>query len=94
MLFCCCCSGGGIPIVGHLKIVQLLLEHAAIVEMQDNDGQTALHRAVTGNHHSVCEYLIGKHPHLKTLMDRKGKVPSEYLKDDASEDLRSLLSSD
>lgn len=78
-------------ILGHLKIVKLLIEHSANVELQDNDGQTALHRAAIKNHQEMCEYLIMKNPNLKSIVDNKQKMAWEYLKYDANEYLHSLL---
>lgn len=62
--------------------------------MQDNDGQTALHRAVIGKHQEICEYLLNEKPNLKLIVDNKQKMAWEYLKCDSSKYLQSLLKPD
>lgn len=76
---------------GHLSIVKLLLDAHANVEIQDEDGQTALHRSAIGGHIDVSKLLLDKEPKLKEIADTKDKIPFEYLAKNANDDFKILL---
>ena len=50
-----------------LKMVQMLVEKGAVVDALDTDGDTALHKAVKGDHLPAMHHLLksGANPHLK-----------------------------
>ena len=76
---------------GHLNIVKLLIDSKANVELQDEDGQTALHRSAAGGHLDVSKLLLEKQPNLKEVADVKDKIPFEYLAKNANDDFKILL---
>lgn len=69
--------------IGLSEIVKVLLEHDANVELQDNDGKTALHRAAEVQSISICERILAISPYLKSVRDAKDKVPADYATDDS-----------
>lgn len=68
---------------GHDELVRLLLAKGANVNAQDQQGDTALHRAVTpavGRHSGVIETLVG-HGADPRIRNREGKTPLEEFED-------------
>ena len=74
-----------------MNVVKHLLDSKANVELQDEDGQTALHRSAAGGHLCVSKLLLEKQPNLKEVADVKGKIPFEYLAKNANDDFKILL---
>ncbi|KAL7827378.1 hypothetical protein SRHO_G00330960 [Serrasalmus rhombeus] len=60
---------------GHLAIVQLLLTHGADPQLTDDDGSTPLHKAAERGHLEVCELLLSNCPILRTVKDRRLRLP-------------------
>ena len=50
-----------------LKMVEMLVEKGAVVDAVDTEGDTALHKAVKGDHLPAMHHLLknGANPHLK-----------------------------
>ena len=50
-----------------LKMVEMLVEKSAVVGAVDTEGDTALHKAVKGDHLPAMHHLLknGANPHLK-----------------------------
>ncbi|XP_048716274.1 acyl-CoA-binding domain-containing protein 6 isoform X3 [Lepidochelys kempii] len=61
---------------GHKELVSVLLQHAADVNSQDDEGQTALHYASACEFFDIVELLLksGADP---TLLDQEGCLPEE-----------------
>ncbi|KAH8249780.1 hypothetical protein KR032_012321 [Drosophila birchii] len=78
---------------GHLEIVKLLAENKANLLLQDECGQTALHRAASRGQLEVCRYLLQKEPSLKLVKDKKDKIAFEYIMENANDDFKLLLKS-
>jgi ankyrin repeat protein len=62
---------------GYLEIVELLLEHGANPNVQDNDGRTPLHYAVENCHVGVARVLLD-HGADPTIRDNNGMTPLDY----------------
>ena len=62
---------------GYLEIVELLLEHGANPNVQDNDGRTPLHYAVENCHVDVARVLLD-HGADPTIRDNEGMTPLDY----------------
>lgn len=78
--------------VGHLNIVKLLAEQPkANLLLQDESGQSALHRAAMRGQLEVCRYLLQQQPTLKLLKDKKDKIAFEYIMENANDDFKLLL---
>lgn len=60
--------------LGNKKIVELLLDHGADMNLRDNLGYTALHWAAYYNHGAVAEALV-KRGALLDIEDREGSTP-------------------
>lgn len=60
--------------LGNKKIVELLLDHGADMDLRDNLGYTALHWAAYYNHSAVAEALVKRGASLN-IQDRKGSTP-------------------
>lgn len=77
---------------GHLDIVKLLAEQPkANLLLQDECGQSALHRAALRGQLEVCRYLLKQQPALKLLKDNKDKIAFEYIMENANDDFKLLL---
>ncbi|MDR2548037.1 MAG: ankyrin repeat domain-containing protein [Rickettsiales bacterium] len=65
---------------GHLEIVQALLEKEADVNIQTNNGYTALHIAAASGHTGILKSLLPKatYPLLK---DIEGNTPIDLISD-------------
>ena len=50
-----------------LKMVEILVEKGAVIDAVDTEGDTALHKAVKGDHLPAMHHLLknGANPHLK-----------------------------
>lgn len=64
--------------IGDLGIVKSLVVHGACVEMQNDDGQTCLHKAIQNNHIDIAQYLLVHMPSLASIRDNKNKTAKEY----------------
>ncbi|XP_060738383.1 ankyrin repeat domain-containing protein 39 isoform X3 [Tachysurus vachellii] len=60
---------------GHMSIVKLLLNHRADPCLTDDDGSTPLHKAAEQGHLEMCVLLLSKYPVLKTIKDKKSRLP-------------------
>lgn len=67
------------------------MDSKANVEIKDDNGQTALHRAAAGSHLDVSKLLLEKQPNLKEMSDNKDKIPFEYLVKNTNDDFKLLL---
>lgn len=69
--------------LGHDNIVQQLLRSGADIFHQDNDGNTALHKAAQNQHHHVMELLLDstteKH-RLEGICNKKGLTANDITK--------------
>ncbi|GAM18055.1 hypothetical protein SAMD00019534_012300 [Acytostelium subglobosum LB1] len=76
-------DGGATPLhraafCGGINNCKLLLERdGRVLDQQDADGMTALHKAYSQNNLDVIEYLIQRGADTN-IKDRRGKIPSEY----------------
>lgn len=64
-----------IPRLGHQKIVQLLLQNGADIFHQDNDGNTALHKAAQNRHTDIIKLLLNsssESQRLESICNKKG----------------------
>ena len=66
---------------GNADMVQVLLEHGADVNAQDEDGQTALHYACSIGYESVIQILIKASADV-AISDNEGLKPIDVLKND------------
>ena len=74
-----------------VEIVRLLAETPGLeVNLQDADGQTALHYACSNGHRDVTELLLTLEGIDTTIRDEDGVSAVETI-DDASADLRQLF---
>lgn len=70
-------------LIGHDKVVQLLLRKGADVFHQDNDGNTALHKATENKHHHVMKLLLdssNERNRLESICNKKGIKAIEIAK--------------
>lgn len=75
-----------------MGIVKLLAEQPkANLLLQDECGQSALHRAALRDQLEVCRYLLKREPQLKLLKDKKDKIAFEYIMENANDDFKLLL---
>lgn len=75
-----------------MNIVKLLAEQPkANLLLQDECGQSALHRAALRGQLEVCRYLLQQQPALKLLKDKKDKIAFEYIMENANDDFKLLL---
>eukprot|EP00884_Botryococcus_braunii_P007456 jgi/Botrbrau1/16711/Bobra.0270s0002.1 len=65
--------------MGHLHIVQTLLQAGADASLQDSDGESALHKAASQGHARVLDLLSERFPEAVQIVDRKGRTPQECL---------------
>ena len=45
---------------GHVESCELLLKHGAQLNIQDNKGDTPLHKAASNGHLALCQKLISR----------------------------------
>ncbi|KAL4708155.1 hypothetical protein ACJJTC_009934 [Scirpophaga incertulas] len=57
---------------GNTTAVTLLIKAGAAVELQDVDGETALHKASKHNNYNLIRVLLDACPHLYNIKDNKG----------------------
>ncbi|KAK2172774.1 hypothetical protein NP493_930g02034 [Ridgeia piscesae] len=69
---------------GHANVVSLLIQYGATVSHTDTDGKTPLHKACEQGHVGVAAILLAKDPKVKDIMDKKDKVPSDYIQQNNS----------
>jgi ankyrin repeat protein len=62
---------------GHAAVVDALLAAGALPELQDADGQTALHKARQGGHAAVAAALETRRPDLAAVLDNRGRRASD-----------------
>ncbi|XP_062854713.1 ankyrin repeat domain-containing protein 39 [Trichomycterus rosablanca] len=60
---------------GHIGIIKLLLKHEGDPSLTDDDGSTPLHKAAEQGHQGVCEMLLNKCPVLRTVKDKRSRLP-------------------
>ena len=53
--------------MGHAKVVELLLNNGADVDLSTNSGSTSLHSAAEGGHERIVNLLIKNHANLSSL---------------------------
>lgn len=75
--------------LGHASIVKYLLENNANCTLTDSDGKSVLHRAAECQNKEICKAVMSIVPHLKSVVDNRGKRPVDYA---VSEGLIKLLS--
>ena len=73
-----------ILIVGKEKIIRLLLDRGADVELLDADGRNALHRAYINGCTNAAELLATRYPQLLSIIDIKNKRPKDYYDENMS----------
>lgn len=69
--------------IGHEKIVELLLRHGADVYHQDYDGNTAYHRAAENKHHHIMQLLLdlsNERNRLENICNKKGLKAADIAK--------------
>ena len=59
-----------------------MVEHGANVTLQNEDGHTALHKAVTNGHLEVVRFLVTRCKDVIGLCDKKGKRAVDYARDE------------
>lgn len=60
---------------GHIRVVELLLSAGANANLKDDEGYTALHRAITADSIPVCRILLACTD--LNLTDKRGRSPKE-----------------
>lgn len=88
-------KGGATPLhrasmMGHKNIVDMLLRSNAKVDLQDEDGQTALHRSAAKGLVEISKSLIHMSNDLKSIQDKKGRIPYDLIPS-GNEELKRLL---
>ena len=66
---------------GNFQMVQILLKHGADINVQDEDGQTALHYACSNEHQSVIKVLLDSFVD-KSIKDQEGLMAVDVLNND------------
>lgn len=59
-------------------MVELLVEKGANIFLKDEDGRTALHRAVINGHDEITKFFTLHYPDVASIADNKGKLPADY----------------
>ncbi|XP_031344795.1 ankyrin repeat domain-containing protein 39-like [Photinus pyralis] len=72
---------------GQLDVVNFLIECKANIAIRDSDGKTVLHRAAQANHLEISKILTSAYPELKLIKDNKGKLPEDYIINEAIREL-------
>jgi ankyrin repeat protein len=62
---------------GQIEAVKFLVSKRAKLDLQDNDGHTALHNAAKSEQLEVVKFLVGKHAKID-IKDKSGKIPLDY----------------
>ena len=70
---------------GNAELVALLLDRGADLNLQDCDGQTALHYAAICGHADVAKALLADARCDRSITDNDGSVPIEYVDEDDEE---------
>ena len=63
---------------GHLGLTRILLDHGAAPNIQDDDGFTALHKAVTRGCNPELTTLLLEHGADPSMENKQGKAPKDY----------------
>ena len=76
-------AGGETPLhraayMGNLEIIQLLYSSGGSILLQNNDGQTCLHKACQRNHYDVVKFILTNEVEAKFIKDNKSKLPVDY----------------
>ena len=58
------------------RLVEILLEACADIDVQDKDGETPLHTAYRNNRHDIVESLVQNYAN-KDAKNNKGESPSQ-----------------
>ncbi|KFM65637.1 Ankyrin repeat domain-containing protein 39, partial [Stegodyphus mimosarum] len=87
--------GGATPLlraayVGHTNIISLLLQYNADPSISDSDGKTPLHKAAEGQRFAAANILVTVRPELKSITDKRGLTPMQYV-DTKNTELLKLL---
>ena len=67
---------------GHSAVVKLLLDAGATSELQDADGQTALHKAMQQGHVEIAGILLQRVPdrtEFENIKDNKGRLARDLI---------------
>lgn len=70
-----------------MKVIKLLLDNNANIDIADENNQTALHHAIFTHNIVLFNELLGKHPNINAA-DSLGKNPLFYLGDDIASPMR------
>jgi len=66
--------------VGNITIVEILLKSSSIdLNIQDSDGQTALHKAYESGNFECVKLLLEKGAKID-IRDKKGRIANELIK--------------
>ncbi|OWF52191.1 ankyrin repeat domain-containing protein 39-like [Mizuhopecten yessoensis] len=76
---------------GHEEIVSLLLKNKADPLIQDEDGKTALHKAVEQGKTTVMKMIVAHCPSSTTVLDSKNRKPVECAPTDRQDNLTFLI---
>lgn len=76
-------AGGETPLhraayMGNLEIIQLLVSNGGSVLLQNNDGQTCLHKACQRDHYEIVRFILTYEPKVKFIKDKKSQLPVDY----------------
>lgn len=64
-------------ISGKSNTVKFLIDSGAVVDKQDVDGQTALHKAIQNKRLNIVNILTNVCPQISGIKDFKGNLPNE-----------------
>ena len=81
--------------MGYLDVVELLLARDADVNIQNEDGETALHLAAFYGHSEVVQVLLGNDVNLRMVhaQNNEGKTSLDLASNEGHHDIAQLLQS-
>eukprot|EP00730_Choanoeca_flexa_P008470 TRINITY_DN12492_c0_g1_i1.p1 TRINITY_DN12492_c0_g1~~TRINITY_DN12492_c0_g1_i1.p1 ORF type:complete len:176 (+),score=20.98 TRINITY_DN12492_c0_g1_i1:65-592(+) len=65
-------------ITGQTDVIRVLLRRGANPMLQDDDGQTAAHKAAMGKHRDCLQLLLSAAPEIEQIPDKRGRVPNDW----------------
>lgn len=65
--------------VGRTDVVKLLLQRGADILLQDEDGQSALHKAAQNAHKEVIGLLVKSKPEAKSIKDKRDRLARDLV---------------